>query len=290
MNVTKREIYKKFGKNGYISDVFFSRKVRKRTSRPFAFVRFHSHEGAIKTIGIINETTWEDSKLFATLARSRRDRGMEETLGRKVTKRTLNKKWVVVKSKDSLKTNAKKDDKQMVCSEEKRRHEVEAIWCEDQKQRLTRSLLGVSVKFIEFRKMMYKLLEEWKRPGSIECRDVGPYRCLITFDTLEIRDAVLEDELLLSTFDEVRRHWEFFWGLSKRVWIEIMGLPIGLWCTENINRIVEHWGKVVRFDDRTEELKSFSTASRAVNWAGPIELWPCKMGAYQKQAVLHAWP
>ncbi|MED6163681.1 hypothetical protein PIB30_082332 [Stylosanthes scabra] len=102
--------------------------------------------------------------------------------------------------------------KQLVCPVEKKRHEVEIIWCEEQKQRLARSLLGVNVNPIEFKKVMYKILEEWKGPGSIEYRDVGPFRCLITFDSPEIRDAALENELLLSTFDEVRRHWEIFWG------------------------------------------------------------------------------
>ncbi|MED6200555.1 hypothetical protein PIB30_086360 [Stylosanthes scabra] len=159
----------------------------------------------------------------------------------------MKKKWVVVDQKDNMKADTKNDadhTKQPVCPVEKKRHEVEVIWCEEQKQRLARSLLGVNVNPIEFRKVI----------------DVGPFRCLITFDSPEIRDAALKNELLLSTFDEVRRHWEIFWGLSRRVWIEIMGIPVGLWCTENINRIVKHWGKVVRFDDRTEESKSYSTA------------------------------
>ncbi|MED6201717.1 hypothetical protein PIB30_097870 [Stylosanthes scabra] len=107
---------------------------------------------------------------------------------------------------------------------------------------------------------MYKLLEDWKGPGRIECRDIGPFRCLITFDTVEIKEAEVENELLLSLFDEVKPHWEIFWSLSRRIWIEIMGLPIGLWSSENYNKIVKLSGKIVRIDDRTEESKSFTTA------------------------------
>ncbi|MED6119808.1 hypothetical protein PIB30_015104 [Stylosanthes scabra] len=39
-----------------------------------------------------------------------------------------------------------------------------------------------------------------------------------------------------------------------------MGLPIGLWCTENLSRITTLWGKLIKQDDRTEEPKSFTTA------------------------------
>ncbi|MED6207304.1 hypothetical protein PIB30_034505 [Stylosanthes scabra] len=49
-----------------------------------------------------------------------------------------------------------------------------------------------------------------------------------------------------------------FWSLSRRVWIEIMGMPVCLWCKENFKRIASSWGKVVQFDNRTELSKSYS--------------------------------
>ncbi|MED6148184.1 hypothetical protein PIB30_050752 [Stylosanthes scabra] len=107
---------------------------------------------------------------------------------------------------------------------------------------------------------MYRLLDDWKGPGEIECRGVDPYRCLITFEYAEARDATMGDELILSLFDEVIPHWEYFWSLSRRIWIEVMGLPIGLWCNENYNKIGKLWGKMVKLDDRTKESKSYSTA------------------------------
>ncbi|MED6147673.1 hypothetical protein PIB30_045982 [Stylosanthes scabra] len=38
-----------------------------------------------------------------------------------------------------------------------------------------------------------------------------------------------------------------------------MGMPICMWCEENFNKIARSWGKVIRFDDRTELPKSYST-------------------------------
>ncbi|MED6126637.1 hypothetical protein PIB30_080386 [Stylosanthes scabra] len=55
-------------------------------------------------------------------------------------------------------------------------------------------------------------------------------------------------------------HWDTLLSLSRRVWIEIMGMPTGLWFLENFDRIAKLWGKVVRYDDRTEESKSYSVA------------------------------
>ncbi|MED6145302.1 hypothetical protein PIB30_023884 [Stylosanthes scabra] len=103
---------------------------------------------------------------------------------------------------------------------------------------------------------MNKLLDEWSGLGEIESRDVGPYRCLITFSSPEIRDNALNDELLLSIFDEVRLHWNFVSSLSRRIWIEIIGLPVNMWCVENLNKITNLWGKMIhewisiRMDDK----------------------------------------
>ncbi|MED6158816.1 hypothetical protein PIB30_036324 [Stylosanthes scabra] len=133
---------------------------------------------------------------------------------------------------------------------------IDGIWAVDQRERLQRSLLGVCVKPIHFREVINRLLDEWNGQGDIECRDVGPYRCLVTFSTPEIRDQALHNPLLLSVFDEVRMHWGIFGNLSRRVWIEIMGIPVCLWCKENVVKVAEQWGKVVKLDDRYEESKS----------------------------------
>ncbi|MED6118777.1 hypothetical protein PIB30_005916 [Stylosanthes scabra] len=98
---------------------------------------------------------------------------------------------------------------------------IDGVWAEDQRDTLGRSLLGCCVKPIEFRKVMNRVLDEWKGEGDIECRVVGPYR---------------------------------------RVWIEIMGLPVCMWCKDNIERVARLWGKVLELDDRCGESKSFTTA------------------------------
>ncbi|MED6128967.1 hypothetical protein PIB30_103208 [Stylosanthes scabra] len=243
MSVSKRDLYKAFGKYGFISDIFISRKARQRIEGPFAFIRYAAYGGAVKAVGMMNNTYWGNDKLIVTMSKSNR-----EVKGKPlapIPKQKIVQRWVEIKKKQT---------------ELVQRKVIEAKWDDEQKQRLQRSLLGVCVKRIELRKVMEFLLEEWKGPGEIEVRDVGSYRCLITFSSTEIRDAAMENQLLQFVFDEVRSHWNIFWSLSRRVWIEVTGMPVGLWCTENFDRIAKLWGKVIRYDDRTEEAKSFSTA------------------------------
>ncbi|MED6182795.1 hypothetical protein PIB30_032017 [Stylosanthes scabra] len=256
------ELYKAFGKYGFISDIFILRKARQRSQGPFAFIRYVAHGGAVKAVEMMNNKKWENERLLVTISKYRQrvavDRGRQSGSTGDEAKRRIVQKWVVNKTNSNdANLEVCRDKKQAVLPQRKT---IQAEWDVDQKQRLERSLLGVCVKPIELRKIMYFLLEEWKGPWVIEVRDVGPYRCLITFSSPEIRNEVVESQLLQSVFDEVRFHWDIFWSLSRRVWIEVTRMPIGLWNVKNFNKIAELWGKVIRFDDRAEEAKSFSTA------------------------------
>ncbi|MED6154016.1 hypothetical protein PIB30_107926 [Stylosanthes scabra] len=138
--------------------------------------------------------------------------------------------------------------------------EIEAIWSDEQRLKLQRSLLGVSVKPIEFRKVMNLLFEEWKGSGETKRRDVGPYQCLITFFSPEIRDAAMEDQLLQSVFDEIRPHWNIFWSLSRHVWIEIMDFPIFM--EENSDSMEEPKTVLVVEETQAEQEQSPASSGR----------------------------
>ncbi|MED6152390.1 hypothetical protein PIB30_091605 [Stylosanthes scabra] len=123
--VAKRELYKEFGKDGSVNDIFMSRKSRRNANCPFAFVRFNEYAGAMRAIDRLNGTFWGEGKLFITLSKFKRDGGVH---GGCITK------WLG-QSRD-------------------------------------RDTCRNGVKVMNF------LLDEWKGPREIECRDVGPYRCL----------------------------------------------------------------------------------------------------------------
>ncbi|MED6144135.1 hypothetical protein PIB30_012788 [Stylosanthes scabra] len=171
----------------------------------------------------MNGAKWEGSNLFVVISKFDREQRMNlnshsTTYGKAKTP-GLVKKWVEVKKANNVDGRAPMVTNQMTQNATKKM--IDGVWAEDQKERLERSLLGYCVKPIEFRRVMNRILDEWKGQGDIECRDVGPYR---------------------------------------RAWIEIMGLPMCLWYSDNIQRVASQWGKIIEFDDRCEESKSFTTA------------------------------
>ncbi|MED6223602.1 hypothetical protein PIB30_075524 [Stylosanthes scabra] len=251
--------------DGYVKDIYVSRKKRRNSKGTFAFVRFWEYGRVMKAIARLNGKPWHAYKLFVSLSKFRRDGGPrwenmehEKHVGGQGKRQT--QKWIPVKNKIGEGTTTGQSLAQKQHTELCRRKEVQGVWSEEQKERLQRSFLGVCVKLIDFRKVMNRLLEEWNGPGNVECLDVGPYKCLVMFSSPETRDAAMKDELLISIFDEVRPHWELVWSLSRRVWIEIMGLLVNMWCVENISMITKLWGKMILIDDRTEASKSFSIA------------------------------
>ncbi|MED6133169.1 hypothetical protein PIB30_026096 [Stylosanthes scabra] len=176
---------------------------------------------------------WEGANLFVTLSKFDR-RGMNtQVTNNRFRPRTESPKviqrWVEVKRTEPEATKMSDGDGEKKAETSNRKKEIEGVWSQVEKERLQRSLLGVSVKPIEFRKVMNKLVEEWEGPGDIECKDVGPYRCLLTFSSKEICEGALR-------------------------------LPMCMWCVENVDRIAMLWGKTLKHDDRTEEPKSYSIA------------------------------
>ncbi|MED6203934.1 hypothetical protein PIB30_004064 [Stylosanthes scabra] len=219
--------YQEFGKNGYISDIFISRRKRYETPNTFAFIKFQSFGGATKAVNRMNGSKWNKQKIYVRLSNDINRREQRGQLPYDRYKKAM-KKWVEIgRKQDKAPGEVQGFNKSgTLDSKTVRRKTVEATWSEEQKERLDRSLLGVSSKPIDFR----------------------------------IRDEALENQLLLSLFDEVRYHWGVFWSLSRRVWLEVNGMPIPLWCRENFESIAKLWGKVIEYDDRGDESKSYSIA------------------------------
>ncbi|MED6191489.1 hypothetical protein PIB30_000587 [Stylosanthes scabra] len=140
------------------------------------------------------------------------------------------KKWVPTgrliewRDNEGRKLHNTKGKNKVVRAEKPRRKEVVLSRSKFQSEILARSVLGVNVKPIDFGFLENTLLRKWTGPGIIECCDVGPFRCLITFEMEKIKEETIEDQLLASVFDEVRHHWDVVWSLSRRVWIEVMEL------------------------------------------------------------------
>ncbi|MED6113359.1 hypothetical protein PIB30_070036 [Stylosanthes scabra] len=108
---------------------------------------------------------------------------------------------------------------------------------EEQRQRILRSIMATRVRPHNVDQLRERLLSEWRGSGPIECRDLGPDKFIITFESLEEKERAAKNPFSCSLFDELRPIWENTICLSRRVWIEIMGMPIQMWSKEAFSKI-----------------------------------------------------
>ncbi|MED6193567.1 hypothetical protein PIB30_020711 [Stylosanthes scabra] len=279
-SILKGEIFKEFWHCGVVKDLYISRKWRQSRRRPFAFVRFATRKEADGAVKEMNGRVWNGKRMHVKISRFRR--GRERYMGRVMVKdmrlgersssqypngrnqASRNVRWGKGKAVNTkqrwvptgrlvgtggmeaqiTKTTIEGDKG----GEEKRRRrkEVEVLGVLEKKEMLKRSLMGVNGDTIEFEMTKKAVLENWKGPGVIECRD--------------IKEEAVKDDAWSSVFDEIRLHWDHFSGLSRRVWVEVMGLPVYVWSEKTFRSIAELWGKYIYADNRTEEYKSFTVA------------------------------
>ncbi|MED6173750.1 hypothetical protein PIB30_062593 [Stylosanthes scabra] len=109
------------------------------------------------------------------------------------------------------------------------------------------------------------IVEAWDGPGEVECRDLGPFKCILTFETVEAKDIALNSPGLQSLFFELRPLWEFTRAISSRIWLEITGVPLHLWSADTFLNIGKIWGKPVMMDELTDYYISYTCGSILVD-------------------------
>ncbi|MED6158146.1 hypothetical protein PIB30_030203 [Stylosanthes scabra] len=123
------------------------------------------------------------------------------------------------------------------------------------------SILAECFEPIKFGVVVEKLEQLKEQLGKIECRDLGPRKCILSLDSVELRDRALSKDAFCGIFDEVRAYWGFKWSMSRRVWVELMGIPIHIWSEDTFRRIARGLdGKFIMLDGLTEKMRSFSIA------------------------------
>ncbi|MED6145303.1 hypothetical protein PIB30_023885 [Stylosanthes scabra] len=98
--VTKRELFKEFGKDGFIRDIYISRRKRQHTEDAFAFVRFREYKDAMRAIRRLNGTTWQEHKLCVSMSRYKKEGSWSERQDggkRFEVNKSMTRKWVPVK-------------------------------------------------------------------------------------------------------------------------------------------------------------------------------------------------
>ncbi|MED6111598.1 hypothetical protein PIB30_053662 [Stylosanthes scabra] len=151
--ITKWDLYKEFGKDGFVKDIFISRMNRRYKEGNFAFVRYGQYNSVMRAIDRLNGVLWKGQTLLVSRSKFGRDgdaaEGKYVQSMNRVAKKGCSLKWVPVKRPaihDERGTEGKQN------SITKDRKKIQGVWAEDQKERLQRSLLGVCVEPIDFRR------------------------------------------------------------------------------------------------------------------------------------------
>ncbi|MED6120175.1 hypothetical protein PIB30_018574 [Stylosanthes scabra] len=82
-----------------------------------------------------------------------------------------------------------------------------------------------------------------------EVRMMGSMKMLMIFDSKQNMEEALNSYFLLNHFLEVRIWTKHEANQTRRCWIEVTGLPIQGWTMENMTKIGETWGRVIRVED-----------------------------------------
>ncbi|MED6134531.1 hypothetical protein PIB30_037830 [Stylosanthes scabra] len=271
-HISKRFLYREFGLHGNMVDVFVSRKPRMGKTSVFAFIRYDSKGGATRAIDKLHGSYIAGKEMIVKEAQYRRN-GAKGGNG-------ITKKWVRKEPNEQPKQDNLKVEKELkstvVVEQAKPRREVDVLVSEKQKELLDKSIIAESFEPIKFGLVVEQLDKLKEQYGKIECRDLGPRKCIMSMDLIELRDKALSDEIFLATFDKVREYWGFKWAFSRRVWMEMIGLLIHVWSGDTFEKIAKGLdARMVRLDELTEDRRSFSMARTLVDcfqWE-PIQEW-----------------
>ncbi|MED6167280.1 hypothetical protein PIB30_001177 [Stylosanthes scabra] len=237
-------------------DIYISRKNRRGCSLPFAFVRFDSIGGAERAVEKMNDTYLGMTKMAVKIASYKRRHA------RDVMKHNA-RPFHAGKEKGGDGKGGKGEELQNSHDnkEEQIRKTVQASADKTQVEILRRSLIAESVNTIRFGWVKEQIAKRWDGPGEVVCRDLGPFKCVLNFESEEARDVALRSEGLKSLLLELRPQWGFTRTISSRVWLEITGVPIHLWSEETFFNIGKLWGKPVMMDELTDYYLSYTFGS-----------------------------
>ena len=124
---------------------------------------------------------------------------------------------------------------------------------------LGRAVIAENSKVIHLKNTEAKLSELLTSKKGIF--SLSPTKILIVFDSVDDAvNAVSENSVLYSVFDDVRL-WEEGESFDDRlIWIECFGIHPRCWSMENVRKIGEKWGPVLSIENKVDDICSLTYA------------------------------
>ena len=252
-----------FRKAGRISDVYIPSHQKYKRSGKYGFVRFYSKEDAWKCINLFHggrirgqeiSVSWAKPKKQTLSPRSNWSRHQPKTAKVKKEWRKKVKEGALEKEKTTRQLHQEqqqdKELKMHAVISGQVNHELEE-W-------LHRSLIGITAEPRDLATLSSAVMSGYSpeiRISAISC-----CQFLLVFPTEEKMLEALNEHLELEQwFIEIRKWSMEIHCETRKVWLEVIGVPPQGWMWENFKLIAELWGRMICLGKSSTNTESFET-------------------------------
>jgi len=235
-----------FSKAGKVSDVYIPMGRRKGSGRRFGFVRFWNRYEALKSIQLLNNAAVRGCRLSVSLAKYAKGHNRPGEQIPKLGKRNgMHRVRQVWRKKRFL--GGERDDQRMVA--EKKGDDEDRQACrtikghvnEDFIPWLSRSLICTSEEPRDIGSLSSAIINGYGQCNKIYA--LSGFKFILTFQTKEEMEAALQNYQELDMwFTEIQAWNKYECCKTRKVWLEVVGVPPHGWKWETFKAIADRWG------------------------------------------------
>ena len=236
---SSRDLRELFGNHRFIADAYVPKIQRSRSNGRFGFIEVQTREEGERLIQQAKDGRAGSRSIRVSWAK------YPKRLGKP------SRHWRSVRRDELLTGNFKDQPSAKVIK-------VEAV--QENLEWLGRSLICCSEVPRDIDSLRRSINEAFQE--QILVRDLGHFKFLLTMDSKESKDRLkIEGKGRLEQWFYSFSDWvESDVCQTRRIWLEIVGLPIQLWSEFNIKSIAANWGDVVMVEKESTTLESLASA------------------------------
>jgi len=251
-----------FQRAGKISDVYIPSHQRTKKEGRYGFVRFYWMEDAKRCIHMFNGGRIRGLKISVFMAKPKRQatRHRRHQHQRKPRNVKVRKEWR--KKTEVRKEWTKKTElvhKKVAWQDQEERtmnNSINGTTNEDLEEWLERTLVCTTEEPRDLATLDSAMLAGFGQPYHLRMLSCVQY--LVTFPTVAIMSEVLQNQgELMNWFIDIKK-----WGMedrstTRRVWLDVFGVPPHGWTWESFKAIAEIWGSLICLGKSTFNPDSF---------------------------------
>ena len=259
-----------FKKAGRISDIYIPVHQNYKRSGRYGFVRFYSKEEAWRCIRSFHGGRIRGQKISVSLARPKKQGpGSRKNWARYQPKpATIKKEWRRKEKVDAHKlqmTNREDHQEQQNEKDLQQQQKEMQVYAVISGQRngeveewLDRALVGTTAEPRDLATLTSAIMSGYS--PEIKISAISCYQFLLVFPTVERMIEALDDQVELQQwFIEIRKWSMEIYCETRRVWLDVIGVPPQGWVWENFKQIAELWGRMICLGKSSTNTESFET-------------------------------